>query len=143
MKRNASALLIAITVLLGAFGTTPAMAQSCVPSATRLCLQNNRFSVTINWQTTTSSGAGQVVSFSTVDSGLFWFFSSTNWEMMIKVLNGCGVNNRYWVFTGVTTNVGWTMRVTDTLTNVTKIYSSPNGTASCPVLDTNAFATCP
>ena len=73
----------------------------------------------------------------------FWFFSSTNWEMMIKVLNGCGVNNRYWVFTGVTTNVGWTMRVTDTLTNVTKIYSSPNGTASCPILDTNAFATCP
>jgi len=108
-----------------------------------LCLQNNRFSVTINWQTTTGSGGGQVASCSTTDSGLFWFFNATNWEMMVKVLNGCGVNNRYWVFTGVTTNVGWTMRVTDTLTNVTKIYSSPNGTASCPVLDTNAFATCP
>lgn len=142
MSRRVVALtpfLIAVYLLL-----TPASAQAvCTPSATTMCLQNNRFSLTVNWQTASSSGAAQVASFGTSDSGLFWFFSSTNWEMMVKVLNACSLNNRYWVFTGVTTDVGWTMTVTDTLTNTKKIYSSPRGIAACPILDTDAFATCP
>jgi hypothetical protein len=133
----------ALAFLLIALPLADAAQAACVPSATRMCLQNNRFSVTINWQTSTSSGAGQVASCGTVDSGLFWFFNSANWEVLVKVLNACSVNNRFWVFTGVTTNVGWTMTVTDTQTNVTKIYSNPLNTAACPILDTNAFATCP
>ena len=36
-------------------------------------------------------------------SGLFWFFSDTNWEVMVKALNGCGLNNRYWIFSAATT----------------------------------------
>ncbi len=141
MSRKAvflTSFLIAIPLLI----VEPATA-ACIPSATRMCLQNNRFSVMIDWRTSTSSGPGQVASCGTADSGLFWFFGSNNWEVLVKVLNGCGLNNRYWVFVGTTTNVGWTMTVTDTLTNVTKIYSSPLNTVSCPILDTNAFATCP
>lgn len=142
MSRRVVALtpfLIAIYLII-----TPAAAQAlCTPSATTMCLQNNRFSLTVNWQTSTSSGMGQVASCGTSDSGLFWFFSSTNWEMMVKVLNACSLNNRFWVYTGVTTDVGWTMTVTDTFTNTTKTYYSPRGTASCPILDSSAFATCP
>jgi hypothetical protein len=134
-----TSLLIAVCLL----GTPTAAQALCTPSSTRMCLQNNRFSLTVNWRTANSSGAAQVVSYSTTESGLFWFFSNTNWEMMVKVLNACSFNNRYWVYTGVTTDVGWTMTVTDTLTNTTKIYSSSLGTVSCPILDSSAFATCP
>lgn len=134
--------LIPFLITLWIFVASPAVAQSCVPSSTRLCLQNNRFSVTVNWQTGTSSGVGQVGS-GTAESGVFWFFNNTNWEVLVKVLNACGLNNRYWVFTGVTTDVGWTLTVTDTQTNTTRIYSNPNGTAACPITDVNAFATCP
>ena len=59
MKQSASFTLIAIA-LLAMLHTAPAEAQSCVPSSTRLCLQNNRFSVTINWLTSTSSGAKRI-----------------------------------------------------------------------------------
>ena len=38
------------------------------------------------------------------DSGLFYFFGASNLEMLIKVLNACGLNDRYWVFFAATTN---------------------------------------
>lgn len=126
---------------------TPAVGEkagTCVPSATVLCLANGRFSVTVTWrQTGGATGVGSVVSGSTSDSGLFWFFSAANYEMMIKVLNGCGVNNRYWVFFLATTNVGFTLTVTDTMTLQTKTYQNPAGTVSPVITDTNAFASCP
>ena len=49
----------------------------------------------------------------TSDTGQFWFFSSQNVEMVVKVLNGCGFNQRYWVFAGGLTNVQVTLTVTD------------------------------
>jgi hypothetical protein len=32
---------------------------------------------------------------------------------MVKALNGCGLNNRYWVFSAATTNVFYRMEVLD------------------------------
>jgi hypothetical protein len=115
---------------------------ACSPTSTSLCLNNGRFRVTTNWQTSTSSGAGQAVAL-TSDTGYFWFFSSNNVEMVVKVLNGCGLNSRYWVFEGGLTNVYVTTTVTDTLTGTTRIYTNPINTAFQPIQDTAAFATCP
>jgi hypothetical protein len=56
----------------------------------------------------------------TSDSGLFYFNNSNNWEMLLKVLNACTLNNRYWVFVSATTNVQFTLTVTDTQRSVTK-----------------------
>ena len=33
--------------------------------------------------------------------------------MLIKVLDGCTVNNRFWVFAAATTNFEYRLRVTD------------------------------
>jgi hypothetical protein len=88
------------------------------------------------------SGAGRAVPL-TSDTGYFWFFDSANVEMVIKVLNGCGANNRYWVFAGGLTDVRIRITVTDTLRGVTKQYNNPQGTAFQPIQDTGAFATCP
>ncbi|MGH9399710.1 MAG: hypothetical protein ACRD00_05035, partial [Thermoanaerobaculia bacterium] len=79
----------------------------------------------------------------TSDTGQFWFFSSSNVEIVVKVLNGCGVNTRYWVFAGGLTNVQVTLTVTDMSNSTMKTYINPLNTAFAPIQDTNAFATCP
>jgi hypothetical protein len=115
---------------------------SCVPSSTVLCLNNGRFRVTADWQTTSASGSGTAVSLLS-DTGYFWFFNSSNVEVVIKVLNGCGVNNNYWVFAGGLTNVQVMLTVTDTQTGSVRTYTNPINTAFLPIQDTGAFATCP
>ena len=63
---------------------------------------------------------------------------------LVKVLNGCGVNNHYWVFAGGLTNVRVVLTVEDTVAHVTHTnYVNPQGTAYAPIQDTSAFATCP
>jgi hypothetical protein len=77
------------------------------------------------------------------DSGLFYFFDSSNVDALVKVLNGCSINNRYWVFAGGTTDVEYTLTVTDTRNGTQKQYFNPAGRPFAPVTDTSAFATCP
>jgi hypothetical protein len=98
--------------------------------------------VTAAWQTSTGSGLGTAIP-GTSDTGQFWFFSSQNVEMVVKVLNGCGFNQRYWVFAGGLTNVAVTMNVTDMANGTVKTYTNPANTAFQPIQDTSAFATCP
>ena len=79
----------------------------------------------------------------TNDTGYFWFFNSANVEMVLKVLNGCGVNNNFWVYAGGLTNVKVTMTVTDTSNGTVKTYNNPQSTPFQPIQDTGAFHTCP
>jgi len=111
----------------------------CVSNATTLCLNNARYRVTVTFSTPQGqSGSGMAVP-ETTDTGLFWFFSASNIEIIIKVVTGCPVNNRIWVFAGGLTNVAYTLTVFDTITGITKTYSNPQGTPSQPVQDTAAF----
>jgi hypothetical protein len=75
----------------------------------------------------------------TGDTGYFWFFSSSNVEMLIKVLDGRSVNGRFWVFAGGLTNVRVDMTVTDTQTGLVQTYVNPQGTAFAPIQDTSTF----
>jgi hypothetical protein len=64
--------------------------------------------------------------------------------MLVKVLNACSPPfNRYWVFYAATTNVQFTLTVTDTQSNKVKVYFNPLNQAAAPLQDTDAFATCP
>ncbi|HEX2252994.1 MAG TPA: hypothetical protein VHQ65_06985 [Thermoanaerobaculia bacterium] len=115
---------------------------ACPPGA--LCLgAGGRFEVTVTWETPSGdSGVGHPVPL-TDDSGSFWFFNPNNLEMIVKVLDGCPVNNRFWVFAGGLTNVEVVLTVVDTEAGVTKVYTNPVTTPFQPIQDTNAFATCP
>jgi hypothetical protein len=116
---------------------------NCVPSSIVMCLNNNRFKVEATFRTaTTPSAAAQVVKL-TDETGYFYFFTSTNVEVVVKVLNGCGLNNRYWVFAAGLTNVEVVLKVTDTQTGTQKTYTNPLNQAFPPLQDTNALATCP
>lgn len=114
----------------------------CTASNTRLCLNGSRFRVEATWTTRDGdSGPGRVVSL-TPDTGYFWFFDNTNVEMVVKVLDGCGVNGRYWVFAGGLTDTRVRLTVTDTRTGTSKQYNNPQGTPFRPIQDTEAFASC-
>jgi hypothetical protein len=113
----------------------------CIESSTTICL-NSRFAVSASWRTHDSSGNGQGLRI-TSDTGYFTFFSTSNVEVVIKVLNGCGLNSKYWVFAGGLTNVNVTLTIRDTLTGTTWTKTNPIDTAFLPIQDTGAFATCP
>jgi hypothetical protein len=109
-------------------------------------VNNGRFQVRTHWRSATDSADATAVPLDFApDSGLFYFFSPTNIEMLVKVLNACvpALGNKYWVFFAATTNVELTVTVVDTQTGKTQVYFNPLGTAALPVQDTAAFATCP
>lgn len=115
----------------------------CTPDDTTMCLRDGRFRVQVSRTGAAGAGPATVVQTGNTDSGLFWFFSPTNWEMLIKLLDGCGINGRYWVFAASATAVEWTITVTDTATDTTKRYHHPAGSPSPAITDTAAFDTCP
>jgi Fibronectin type III domain len=118
---------------------------TCVPSETNLCLLDGRFKVEVDWRNFEGvTGPGMVVPFGSADSGLFYFFDADNWEMLVKMVDACNSPfDSFWVFAAATTNVEYTLRVTDTDTGVVKPYFNPLGTAAAAITDTSAFATCP
>ena len=80
------------------------------------------------------------------DTGEFFFFNPSNTEFLVKVLGGVNGTNafgHFWVFHAATTNVEYTLRVTDTATGAAKTYGDPLGNSFPTVTDTQAFATCP
>ncbi len=125
-----------------ASGLIPA-ALGCVPTASAACLAN-RFKVEVAYDATPANGAGpaQVV----LESGAsvkFTFFDPTNIEMILKVLDACVPPfNKWWVYAGGLTDVGVSIKVTDTMTGSVKNYSSTKGTLFQAFADTAAFA-CP
>jgi hypothetical protein len=115
----------------------------CQPNATTLCLGGGRFRVTSQWLTPSpEQGQGQAVAL-TDATGFFWFFTADNIEMVVKLLNGCAINNRFWIFAGGLTDVEVRLRVEDTQTGAVKTYLNPQSAPFQPIQDTGAFATCP
>jgi hypothetical protein len=121
----------------------------CVPSATTLCLRSGRFEAEVEWRNPNNGmlkDAKVVNGVQSSDSGLFYFTDANNWEFLIKVLDGCSFPNpHYWVFFAATTNVEFTVTVTDTESPSAPpaVYTNPAGHPANAVTDTRAFATCP
>jgi hypothetical protein len=128
-------------------GVFPAIASCGSSTLGALCLQG-RFQITTGWRTnptpgTPIDGGGSVV-VAGPNSGIFWFFSSDNWEVMVKALNGCGLNSRYWILSAATTNVFYRMEVVDVRAGQQKIYFNYPGPPAPALLDiADGFATCP
>ena len=129
---------------LGAPAASADKGGPCVPGDNNLCLNQGRFRVEVEWANfADETGPGSAVPFGSDDSGMLWFFAPENWEMLIKILDGCPVNDHFWVFAAATTNVEYRMTVTDTVTGMVKEYLNPLGTAAAATTDTEAFPVCP
>ncbi len=116
-----------------------AASSACVASDTALCLQNSRYEVQANWQTGERSGAATVIP-RTADTGMFWFFSQGNVELIVKVLDGCALNGHRWVLMGGLTDVGVEIMVTDSESGEAKMYGSPGGSPFATMFDVTAFS---
>jgi len=125
------------------FAAAPEGAGECGSDPTLLCLGDGRFEVRAAWAAFDgSSGSGVAVPLSE-ESGLFWFFWEENLELAVKVLDGCGVNGRHWVFAAGLTNVEVDLRVTDTWTGASWTARNPSGEPFQPILDVDALEGCP
>ena len=115
---------------------------ACTADATKLCLAGGRFEVSATFETAQGqSGAAQTAAI-TADTGYLWFFDQDNVEVLIKVLDACVINQRFWVFAGGLTDVKVVLTVRDSVTGQVRTYTNPLGTAFQPIQDTGAFATC-
>lgn len=125
----------------------------CIPGSTTLCIDDRagdrRFEVRVHYSSPARGLAGDasaipLASLGIGNGGAFSFFSTSNPEMLIKILNACSapLGNRHWVFFAAVTDVGFTVTVRDTVSGTVKTYSNADGQAALPVQDTSALA-CP
>jgi hypothetical protein len=111
-----------------------------------LSLGAARFLVQARWRLPAPGGVGGVaegdaepVPGASRDSGLLWFFQPDNWELMVKVLDGCAINGHYWVFGTGATNVEFDLTITDTVLSSPWTYHNPQGRLAGTFVDIEAF----
>ena len=122
----------------------PAMAEPCIPDDTTACLLGGRFEVRVSYALPTEYGIAHLAPFTgaAADGGTgFWFFGPGNPEMLVKMVDGCGLGGHFWFFIAATTNVGFGVSVADTLWPEDPVYSYVNfyGHAATPVQDTGTI----
>ena len=107
---------------------------------TSLCLADSRFEVRVDWSSAGGgTGAARTVPGGTNNSGLFYFFEPDNWEMLIKVLDGCAINGHYWVYSAAATDLGLDITVIDTATGATWSYEKEPGPPAPAITESKAF----
>ena len=123
----------------GVFKITQSASSACSSSPTALCLNSGRFQVDVSWTAASlgRSGGGRTIPL-TGDTGAFWFFSPSNLELMVKVLDGRGINGHFWFFYGALSDVAYTITVTDTESGRVKTYTNPQGRLASAA-DTETF----
>lgn len=121
-----------------------AIHRRCQNDDTHRCLQGGRFRVRLDWRSFTGDqGAGRVAPNGSADSTLFWFFDAANYELLVKVLDGCDNNGHFWVFAGATTDVAFDLFVEDLETGEEWRFENPLGNPPRTINDTFAFSGCP
>jgi len=150
LTRASARLAVAVAALAfpvaRAEGATSA---ACSPSPTRLCLLGGRFAATLSWDD--GSGpkpalvAGPRADGATSASGLFRFYESdpSNWEVLVKVVDGCRTNGRFWVLVSASTGFGWRLEMVDQVTTLGRAWFHPLDGQASGIADFDAFRGCP
>ena len=122
--------------------TTGDVSGACRSGDQYLCLSQGRFEIQVHWKDHNREGVygnGTAVPIDVSDeSGMFWFFSSSNIELVVKTLDGRGVNGHYWVFFGALSDVEYWVTVRDTAGVGRRTYHNPP-TENCGQSDITAF----
>jgi hypothetical protein len=119
----------------------PGTTGTCVPQGGVLCLGGGRYRVAATYEGNGQKGNAGSVPLS-AESGFFYFFNPGNVEVLVKAMDGCGLNERTWIFTSGMTNLRVLMVVTDTKTGHTATYLNEAGKPYPAVQDTDALANC-
>ncbi|MCE2558266.1 MAG: fibronectin type III domain-containing protein [Acidobacteria bacterium] len=122
--------------------TTGAVSGACRTGEQYLCLAEGRFEVQAHWKNHLQEGDFGIATSVPIEvsdeSGMFWFFNSSNIELVVKTLDGRGINGHYWVFFGALSNVEYWVTVRDTEGGGRRTYHNPPA-ENCGQSDTMAF----
>ncbi len=116
----------------------------CVADATTLCLANGRFRArAVRRDFAGELGAAGVVPL-TGDSGYFWFFAPGNPEVLLKIVDACGLPGfeNFWAYSTGLTNVEVELEVVDTASGERKVVRTALGEAYGPLFDSGSFQVC-
>ena len=118
-KNRSAACLAAIVAMLTFAGGPLARAEAvlssgeysdCTPSTSALVFDGG-YSVSLCYETAEGLvGEGRAGIWASGESGLMWFFSRENAEMLVKVLNGCAHNGYRWAFVAPVTDVAFNLQ---------------------------------
>ncbi len=121
--RLLTALLPALPALAGAED------YGCLENAYVSCLQDGRIKVKATVSYTDSADGEYKTKQARIRqalvgdaASLFYFFTFDNPELMVKVLDGCAINDRYWVFGSAGTDLNYSVNVTDMATGRERVY---------------------
>ncbi len=92
----------------------------CAPDDFTLCLRDGWFTVRfyLDWDLP-DLREGHVIRNPLRDSyGAFWIYGDDNPEVSLKVLDGCGINGKFWVFAGGMTERSFLLYIKDGFGNV-------------------------
>jgi plastocyanin len=126
---------------------TDCVPSTCTSDTNSLCLAGGsgtagRFRIRVTW-TNFAGESGQGVALEyTADSGFFYFFQPEVLELLVKIVNGCGLNDAYWFFNAAASNVGLVYTVTDLQTCETRTVTNPVGVFASGG-NINFFPNCP
>lgn len=117
--------------------------EPCTPTSSTLCLQSNRFKITLAARDPRSGNTDNGFVMSSTNFFGYYAFpvlasNQTDPQIFVKVLDGRPVNNKWWVFYASLTDVEFTLTVTDTQTGSVKTYYQAPYTQKS-ANDTSAF----
>lgn len=119
-----------------AFGAPAvAVAGVCSPSATQLCTQGGLIAVEATWGDPAQDAQAVALGSS---RGWFFFDDAEAPEMYIEVLDGCALNDRYWVKRISLSDRASSLSVRNVDTGEQALYVQPTGTISS-IFDVDAF----
>ena len=125
-------------IYLGA--ETDRLSSLCEDDPSSLCLHGDTFRASGTYVVNGEPGAMSPVEMggASTDSGLFTFFDGENWEVLVKVLNGCEMNGHWWVFSAAATDVSYELSI-KAADGLSKVYRSTGGAPSRAQADVGAF----
>lgn len=116
----------------------------CENGGETLCLQGGRFEVTLDWGVTSGTLYAARAESLSAESGFFTFFDPGNVEAVVRLIDGCSFNDRYWLFAGGLTDLATRLHVRDLLhPELDLVFEKPPGVPFEPILELAAFAGCP
>ncbi len=122
------------------------VAQECQASINVGCVgPDARFAVEVTVDTGSDVFPGSNFDIGLRDSTLFYFFSQNNAEMLVKVLDACNRDDAlrgFWVLFAATTDRGFTLEITDTVSGEQRTFTNELGNRADAVLELPAFETC-
>lgn len=102
----------------------------CVPQTTPLVFDGG-YNVRMCYKTSEGTiGEGKAGIWASGQSGLLWFFTRDNAEVLIKVLDGCDFNNHRWVYVAPVTDLAFNLYVVDSQGNTWSYHNRQGDTAS-------------